>query len=387
VHPDTALSTAEVTLAAISTPQGYEVLTEPDEHIEALAEIGISWLPPGIVTDVIPQVLGTPKGDTVGVVSVIPLVEWRGAPDLPELLAELAAGESAVDEGNGIWRTASAEGIDLFLWSTGDGFLIAVSDDPDAARAYLEERQRQREPNPVWSSGSCLSLPNGGLPYAPFPQDLVVPCESSHNAEVIAAEYEAITGDSYDGELIENERSYACDKAYYETFGPDIGSRPELVTYMPDEAEWGRGDRYLACVVTITSNNEVEVFTGRMADREDLAWTPDPGDCLTETVKSEPVACSSIHVHEYLGDVELSFDDWPDNPDDALDEACESFLTDVVVGPVDVEIWAFGLGPYGFEQGDRTVRCLAFAIGDTVPTYVVGSLADTWRIISDTVAA
>ena len=69
-----------------------------------------------------------------------------------------------------------------------------------------------------------------------------------------------------------------------------------------------------------------------------------------------------------------------------LSSAAEGYLEDVTEGPVDVGIWAYGLGPFEFEQGARSVRCLAFAIGDTAPTLITGSFTQQWRIVGDTVS-
>ena len=379
------VTTRDVASAAIALPDGYSYRNGADAAALEQVDVGINWVPDGIVSEIVYEVLSTPSDDTVSVVSVIPSVEWRGAPDLPQMLVELLSGTEATANDDRIVETSSAEGDPLFLWSTGDGFLIALADDADDAVAYLGALESIRSPQSVWQPGSCLMLPGGEFPYAPFPMDLVVPCSSPHNAEVIAAEFRATEATSYDADAIELDRAYACDQAYSATFGPEIDHRPGLVTYMPDEAEWDRGDRYRACVVSITTNGAAEVFEGAMTDRDDLDWGLEPGDCLPSTIKDAPLECSSVHVHEYLGMAEVSFEEWPRTGEGAFDAACETYRADLVDGPVDIGIWAFGLGPYEFDNGARTVRCLAFALGDTAPTLVAGSFTDTWRIVGDAV--
>jgi hypothetical protein len=384
--PTEPVTTAEVARDAIALPDGYASFEEADASAAELIGTGLAWLPDAIVAEVAHDVLAGPADDVVSIVSVIPTPEWRGAPNLPEMLADLLTGSQAVADEHRIVVTESAEGLPMYLWSTGDGFLIAMSSTDGAAASYLERLEAVRVPNPVWKSGSCLMVPDGDFPYAPFPMDFVVPCTSPHNAEVIAAEFTATTAEEFDAGAIETDRTYACDQAYSATFGPEIDHRPALVTYMPDEAEWNRGDRYRACVVSLSSNGTAEVFEGLMTDRDDLAWILAPGDCLPATVKSMPLPCASVHVHEFMGMAEVPFDTWPADGDASFDTACEGYLEDVAVGPVDVGIWAYGLGPYEFEQGARSVRCLAFAIGDTAPTLITGSFTTQWRVVGDTVS-
>ena len=384
--PSEPVTTAMVARDAIVKPDGYVSIDEVDASSAELVNVGLAWLPDAIVAEVAHDVVSSPVDDVVSIVSVIPTPEWRGAPDLPAMLAELLSGSEAVADENRIVATESAEGQPMYLWSTGDGFLIVMSDNADAAAWYLELREAARTPNPVWTTGSCLMVPEGEFPYAPFPMDFVVPCSDPHNAEVIAAEFSATTADEFDAEAIETDRTYACDRAYSTTFGPEIDHRPGLVTYMPDEAEWNRGDRYRACVVSITSNGTAEVFEGAMADRDDLEWNLAPGDCLPAAVKAAPMPCASVHVHEFMGLAEVPFDTWPEDGDATFDAACEGYLEDVTEGPVDVGIWAYGLGPFEFEQGARSVRCLAFAIGDTAPTLITGSFTQQWHIVGDTVS-
>jgi len=384
--PTEPITTAEVAETAITTPDGYASTEDIDTSALELIDIGLGWVPDAIVAETAYDILSTPSNTLVSIVSVIPAAEWRGAPDLPEMLVGLLSRSPSTPDESGIVETETAEGLPMFLWSTGDGFLIALADEEEAARAYLRRREALRVPIAVWADGSCLMVPGGDFPYAPFPMDFVVPCTSPHNAEVIAAEFAATTAPSFDADTIEFDRTFACDQAYSTTFGPDIDHRPGLVTYMPDEAEWDRGDRYRACVVSISTKGTTEVFEGAMADREDLVWNLKPGDCLPSTIKEVPLECSSVHVHEFMGLAVVPFDKWPSEGDAAFDAACERYLDHVVDGPTEVGVWAYGLGPYEFAQGARSVRCLAFAIGDAAPTLVGGSFTSGWRLIGDTVS-
>lgn len=386
IDPIEPVTTADVARAAIVIPEGYG--TDSDRNASDLAIAAAGWLPPVVVDEVVTEVLSTPDETPIGIVSVIPPVEWRGAPALPSLMIEFATGTSAESGDDGVYETSTADGTPLFVWSTGDGFLVSIGDDAASARAYLATLQANRTPNPVWGIGSCLELPDGGLPYAPFPMDLVVACDGPHDAEVIASDLVATDSAGYDGEAIERQRSYDCEAAYEATFGPEIDHRPSLVTYMPDEDEWNRGDRYRACVVTLAmANGMPERIEGPMIEVDDLAWDPTPGDCLDDAIKASPLSCSAIHIHEYLGTADVDATTWPDDGEAGFDAACSTYEEVIVEGPVDVVVWAHGLGPYAFEQGRRTVRCFASALGDAIPTYVAGSFTEAWRIVGDTVAA
>lgn len=348
------------------------------------------WLPEHLVEGLIWEVY-TREGDpNVLAVSVIPALIWRGDPNfLPALVATLTDTD-AVEAEDGIYRSETPGGLIISLWSTGDGFVIAASLDEDLAVGYLKALSSEAEPHTVWESGACLYIDpeTETLPYAPFPPDIVVPCDGPHNAEVLLSLQVGTDLTEYDAAAIEYDRNYVCDRAYTETFGPQKDRKPVLITYMPDEGEWDRGDRYLACIVQLETIAGPLLFAGDMADRTDLVWGPAIGACLDVSFAPVEVECSVPHGYQYLGQAEVIFDVWPPGGPRAFEESC-SDLVDAFVrdGPAAVEVFAEGLYPFAFEEGDRTVRCMAFVREEGLLVEVIGSFDGLWRIVDGGIAA
>jgi hypothetical protein len=286
--------------------------------------------------------------------------------------------------GDGIFQADPAGGLVLFVWSTGDGFVISTSVDADVSVGYLEALSAESEPQRVWKADACLYIDpdTETLPYAPFPPDLVVPCNGAHNAEVLLSEQVGIDLDHFDDGAIEYERNYRCDETYNEVFGSQRDHTPSLVTYMPDEDEWNRGDRYLACVVQRNGADGPLLVSGLLSERTDLVWAPEVGDCLDRSFAPEAVDCGRPHGYQYLGDATVAFNEWPDDGASAFQDACTALLGDSVrEGPATVEVFATGLYAYAFEMGDRTVQCMAFATQDGLLVDVAGSFGDVWRVV------
>ncbi|MEN8041935.1 MAG: hypothetical protein ABFR95_10580, partial [Actinomycetota bacterium] len=146
------------------------------------------WLPEDLVDGLIWEVFTDHDGLTVLAVSVLPELVWRGDPNfLPLLIASLNEAD-AIEVRPGIYETEIAGGLVIDAWSTGDGFIVAASVSTDSSVAYLEALASETPPQTVWEPGTCLYVDpeNRTLPYAPFPPDIVVPCDGPHNAEVIA---------------------------------------------------------------------------------------------------------------------------------------------------------------------------------------------------------
>jgi hypothetical protein len=307
---------------------------------------------------------------------------WRGDPGfVPDLIEALTDAEPE-SPSPGIYTALAPGGAVLHLWSSGDGFVVASSFEPDAAVTYLSGLEQDRQPNPAWSSGDCLFLEEfEDLPYAPFPRDIVVPCSGAHNAEVLIGATRGTDSDTFDGEAIEHQRNYDCDEAYNGAFGDQLTHAPGLVTYMPDEDEWDRGDRYLACVVIIDRNDGRQAISGPMADRDDLDFNPDIGSCLLDSLPADTVACSSPHVYQYVGTATVDVDTWPSGDSTVFDDACQPLIDTLENGPGTLEVFPIGLGPYAFEHGDRSVRCMAFATVEGFIVDVLGGFDGAWRIL------
>ena len=373
---------SDVAIDVLTPVEGFEEIDFPPETVNDLLISIDAWLPPDLVAGDAEVVYVDADGSHVAVVSVIPELTWRGDPGfVPDLIEALTEAEPE-SPAEGVFTADAPSGAVLHLWSSGDGFVVASSFDDDAAVAYLTGLEQERHPNQSWSTGDCLFLEETeDLPYAPFPRDVVVPCSGAHNAEVLVGFTQGAGIDAFDEDAIEYQRNYDCDQAYNTAFGDQLTHAPGLVTYMPDEAEWDRGDRYLACVVIIERNEGRQLFSGMMADLDDLDFMPDAGACLLEGLPADTVGCSSPHVYQYVGDATVDVDEWPPPDSTVFDEACQPFLDALEGGPGTLEVFPIGLGPYAFENGDRTVRCMAFATVDGFLVDVLGGFDSAWRVL------
>lgn len=377
VPPDTVPAT-DVAQEYLIAPKGFTA-TDDIGLFEQDARTAIRlWLPDVIVAGTADAVYASDTS-SITVVSVIPTMEWRGDPNVVPALASLDAASTEVSPG--IYTTTTEAGLDIWLWSTGDGFLIAASLDEGSVVDYLSALEAQREALPVWATGDCLYFPpDEGLPWAPVTMDRVVPCAEPHNAEVLRADHAALSGDTYDAEAVSYQRNYACDKAYEETLGPQKDRLPHLITYMPDEDEFSRGDRYLACVVELDTNDGPVLSVGRLADRSDLAWAPIVGTCYTDSLAPEGVDCAGRHAYEFIGTAEVNNTAWPADTS-LFSSACDELINRLQDGPADIEAFAMGLYPYAFERGDRMVRCMAFATDGEFLLDVIGGFDTSWTVL------
>lgn len=363
---------------------GFWSVEDPQQYAEDLVFALKSWVPEDLIAGTASAVYEDEAGTSIAVVSVIPSLVWRGDPGFVADLIQVFTGNQLVSPADGIFTVVAASGVVIQMWSTGDGFVAAASPEDNAAVAYLVGLAEIRGPNDVWSTGTCLYLEDAeDLPYAPFPQDIVVPCEGSHNAEVLLGTKAGTDLETYDADAIEYERNYACDRAYSKTFGSQRTQTPSLVTYMPDAAEWERGDRYLACLVTINTNIGRELVAGPMTELDNLTWAPKVGDCVIRGLPAETTNCQGAHAYQYLGDGTVEADTWPGGADTAFRDACAPLLDALSNGPGDLRVLPIGLGPYTFEQGDRTVRCMAFATSNEILIDVIGRFDETWRLLGE----
>jgi hypothetical protein len=350
---------------------------------DALATIE-QWLPPDLVEGLSWEVFQDGTDTSVLAVSVIPTLTWRGDPNFVSALIATLSDADAQEIEDDIFAIEFVDGPTAAAWSTGDGFVISTSATDDVAVTYLETLRAETSPQEVWGPGVCLYMDpeTETLPYAPFPPDIVVPCNGPHNAEVLISEQVGTDLVDYDGPTISYERNYQCDKAYTETFGSQKEHTPSLITYMPDQDEWERGDRYLACVVQLESLDGPELIAGPMADRTDLDWSIEVETCFDQSFAPVAVDCGRPHGYQYLGDATVLLDEWPEDGSGAFDDVCLDLLADFVrEGPTVVDVFGTGLHPYAFELGDRTIQCMAFAVQDGALAEVAGSFSDLWRVL------
>lgn len=369
----------------------FEPAVEPGLYDEDALTTIERWLPEDLVDGLVWEVFTIDSETNVLAVSVIPTVTWRGDPNFVSSLIAALTETPATEVADGIYQGNTANGLVLFAWSTGDGFVVSASTDDGLSVEYLEALALESNAQSVWRSGDCLYIDPDSetLPYAPFPPDLVVPCTGPHNAEVMLSEQTGTEREEFDDGAIEYERNYRCDETYNTIFGSQRNHTPTLTTYMPDEDEWDRGDRYLACVVQLAGVDGPLLVSGMLSERSDLEWVPEVGDCLDMSFAAEAVDCGRPHGYQYLGDASVEFSEWPADGTAAFQAACAPLLDDSVRdGPAAIEIFATGLYAYAFETGDRSVQCMAFATQDGLLVEVAGSFSDVWRVISsDGIAA
>ena len=362
----------------------FAIAGEPGLYDEDALTAIERWLPEDLVAGLVWEVFTNSPDTNVLAVSVIPTATWRGDPNFVQTLISTLAEADPTEVGDGIFQATTAGGLEMYAWSTGDGFVISASTDSDLSIQYLEALAIESEPQTVWGPDVCIYTDpeSETLPYAPFPPDLVVPCNGPHNAEVLLSEQVGTDLDAFDDDVIEYERNYRCDARYNELFGSQKGYKPSLITYMPDEDEWDRGDRYLACVVQLTGMDGPVLLSGYLSERTDLEWTPEVEACLDRSLAPEVIECGRPHGYQYLGDAIVNVSEWPDDGTAAFQEACATLLDDSVrSGPAPVEVFATGLYAYAFESGDRTVQCMAFATQDGLLVDVAGSFSGVWRVV------
>ncbi|MCB1247082.1 MAG: septum formation family protein [Acidimicrobiia bacterium] len=355
----------------------------PDEHL--LVDAILSWAPEDLVRDITSEVVETPE--RVVVATITPPLGVRGYPWLSDFFVteSTATLDHDADHPSDVLEATDPHGDRYYVWSDGDRLIVAVSTDDDAAASYLSARADVSEPAAVWTTGSCVHLDQhevgefGTLPWAPVGPDLVTPCDETHHAEVLFADAAWFETGDYDADLVDRDRAYECDREYEAVFGPQRDATPSLITYAPDADEWDRGDRYLACVVVLdTVDGGEEPLTGRLTDRGDLRYAPEPGICTAASFKVL-MDCERPHTFQYLGVATIGGNSNLD--DDAA--ACEPYLDDLRQNrTTPITVLADYLGEWAFDQGQRTVRCYAGVAADDGWYEVRGSFDGSWILLS-----
>ncbi len=337
---------------------------------------------------------------SVDVMAFYPRGFARGDPLLAETVAAVVTGEFEADVGEAV----DFEGATVLRFeSEGETWLAAVTntrllvgvggDDVDVA-AFLEAVADAAQDH-RWSPGECHDLGAGEAfdpPFSPFGTETLVPCWRPHTVEVTAAELVAGDPGSPRPDDLDARSERLCDQAFLDYTG-SLASQTRLsgVSYLPDEAEWAEGDRYLACVVSAVDDDGLVAATGgslRGAGPR-FRLELDTGVCFDGSLSGAPVDCSGPHIVEIVGRVAI--DDPPGAPypgDDellaTLDERCGEVLggyaSDVAKPGAEVEATAFGAGAFAWDQGVREFACVAVASdADGASVRVTRSFADEWR--------
>ena len=374
--------------AVVALPGYPDVGAQGLFESDALTAIRL-WLPTQIVAGTSARTVEDDEGNQIVALWVNPIMTWRGDPGLVGALAELDGTTDSSMVGSGVYRTTIDGGLTVHLWSTGDGFVVAAALAEPAVVRYLEALESQRTPSAVWGSGSCLYLdPTAGLPWAPVALDAEVPCSGPHNAEVLLSTRIAEGFESFDEDDVDYQRNHDCDAAYERAIGPQRDHTPSLITYMPDADEFARGDRYLACVIQLTTLDGPSLVSGRITERDDTMWMPTVGSCFAANLAPEAVPCEEAHVYEFIGEATATGDAWPQDDRAAFASACAPFLDGLAPGVTLIDVFPMGLYPHAFDQGERRIRCMAYAVDEDGPAIVIGSFSDEWRILGrDGIAA
>lgn len=106
-----------------------------------------------------------------------------------------------------------------------------------------------------------------------------------------------------------------------------------------------------------------------------------PGECLLapdsdQVTRIDPVACTSPHELEVIGNVELDDGPYPGDAEtlDLAVDACEAIFPGYVGEPFDESAWfinAFTPSAESWEAGNRTATCLVFQFDDNLEYRIV----------------
>ncbi len=340
-------------------------------------------------------------GASLDVLSFHPLGFARGDPALAETVAavvtgefEAEVGERTVTDGVPVLRFES-EGETWLAATTNTLLLVGVGGDdaPAAGFAALVAGIQEHR----WQEGECHDVGAGDRfdpPYSPFGSGTLVPCWRPHTVEVTGATQLAAGPAAPFPDDLDTQSGRFCGESFLAYTG-SLTSQTRLsgVSYLPDEAEWAEGDRYLACVVSaVDDHGQVAVTTGDLRGAgPGLALELAAGTCFDGGLGGLPVDCSSPHTVEAIGTIR--FDDPPDAPypgrDGFAEQAnakCRELLADYAESlardGAEIEAFAFGDDVHAWESGVREFACTAGARdGDGSPVRVLRSFSERWRAL------
>jgi hypothetical protein len=334
------------------------------------------------------------SGDELVVASLYPRAGYRADPELDFAVAFSASGfedpEPVDIAGYAGWRINVGQASWTFAGDNTHVFLAIGEAEPVAAAiaALLEANA----PGYLWQEGDCLYLGREGVPYAPFGDGELVPCDGAHTHEVIwSTTLDAGPGAPFPDQALADQSYEACEVAFEAYTGaPEFPSEIAMVRYLPDGEEWREGDRYLACVVYLGDDASAPVAIDETVEGRgpDLQRAVTPGECA-DVAGGSSVRCSRPHTFEYVGvaQLDLSAATYPGASavETAASEGCslalDGFATRTAVGDVSLEAFAVWFpGPAAWERGDRFAHCMAWAIdGDDELQLVMGSIAEDWE--------
>jgi hypothetical protein len=336
-------------------------------------------------------------GDDLTLVSLYPLDPFRADPDIDLAIALAMADLEDPQEvaiGNlGGWRIR-IDGDPWTLVADNTHVFLAIGDAAPSVTA-LEELVAANAPSYLWQKGDCLFFGDtggGGVPYAPFGEGNLVPCDGAHTHEVITSlTLDAGPEAPFPGTDLSDRSFEECEIAFEDYLGiPEFPSDIAMIRYLPDGFEWDEGDRYLGCVIYLGDAKSDPITIDQPLEGIGDAGSRDiaVGDC-TDLAGGPAVRCSRPHRFEYIGPAPLDLREgtYPGTgaTETAATEACSDLLAGYATTPRigDVSLEAFAVwfpGPAAWERGVREAQCVAWAWNDDDQLrLIMGSLADGWE--------
>lgn len=314
----------------------------------------------------------------------------RGDPEIMSGLGTFWSGEAPTPTtaGSRPAVVVSVDGESWLIWASDTHTYVAIGE-PDTARAVIAALADTVDPY-LWQPGDCLDFSpfDGERPYSPFGTFGLVHCRSDHQYEVLHSETLPEGPDAPFPDDLPDRVADTCAGAFVAATGvTPIQSRLGYVRYSPDQAEWDRGARYIACVLYLPEDGAPSSIRGRLdPDHPDLVRAYASGMCLRDM---DPVSCSEPHSHEIVAvrtyDAPPSAPR-PDDPQalfDELDERCAADEAEygLTEGPVPTAVGSFSDIHFAWNEGTRDYYCVAFAPDEMgVAVEVVGSMTGEWSL-------
>ncbi|NNK91433.1 MAG: hypothetical protein HKO87_03295, partial [Acidimicrobiia bacterium] len=345
----------------------------------------------GLLRDFVIQTATVDDGDAIVLVAA-PVPYLIGVPGLPgEIAGQLHSEATETIAVGGVTVTRAFSNERWWYYWASNSRLFAVVGDENVAEVALGAIVAGHD-DPIWAAGDCLLFDPpqlAAMPNAPFGTDNIVDCDQPHTVEVSGA---AILGDGPEAVFPSDEmggKSRAfCDRAFDEYIGgssrrSDLGQ----ISYLPNEAEWLEGDRYLACIVfTQDAGGDPAVVDRPYAGAgAEFSIVPNVGDCYSG---GSEAACTAIHDTDYLGSVDFPLDAYPPYSEavEASNEACRSFANDTIIArdvpDARVFVFTIPLSAYEFEQGGQLDCYASILDGSGSRLAYRGSILDgTWSTV------
>jgi hypothetical protein len=389
----------DLAAGAFTPIPGYEYTAANEDRLRTVLEGIVSLLPAfaGSAT----TALHNDDGEVAAVLSLVPIVDARGDPALlPALVDQLATVLDATPTERELdsvsYREIGTGAETWFLWGNHTRILVAVSDDAEAGAKAFARLALANSIEHLWMEGDCLDFAprRSDLPYAPFGDSEIVGCDERHTHDVLfTTTVSEPAGAPFPDDLSDRVK-HTCEGAFLDATGvPYWQATPTMTLYLPDEAEWTAGDRYLSCVISLEGpGGEPADRSGEIVDLgEALRFDVTAAACWGESFK--PITtndCDLPHVHESVGTITHpapAGDPYPgsDELDSFRRDECDALVGAVTTPPPTghgIVSIPYSIGKAEWEDGARSMLCVA-AVQDVfgAATRVSGSLTGEWKVV------